>query len=389
MTKKLLYLFFLGSIFLSSCETEIDTIAEYKDITVVYGLLNPNETDHYIRITKAFSGEGNANDMANDANNFYYADGEISVTIDEYDASGVFKKSFSLTRTVNEIPKDNGVFDATQNVLYKFTEPNIKQDYTYKLKIVNNTLEKEITSETTIANNPTLANQVQFEKGSIKLANINGTYLTHSFTIDPSFNTGRVKVNFIFNYTEHYTDFTNKNKQVKISLGEQKTTSTEGGEVLVYTIEGGNLFSALQNNIPATVANLKSRSISNATLEIIAAGTDLSTYISVNEPSTSVNQTKPEFTNLTNALGVFSSRNTTLIYSPSFLTQSTPEPESLYGFYDDGQVNYDNNTLKALLSMGLDFCNPRNEPITLPVPPPAPRCETVIDTAYWYTINPN
>lgn len=389
--KNLIYLFFLSSIFLSSCETEIDTIAEYKDITVVYGLLNPNETDHYIRITKAFSGEGNAIDIASNANNFYYADGEINVTIDEYDASGVFKKSFSLTRTVNEIPKDNGVFDNSQNVLYKFTEPNLKQDYTYKLKIVNNKLGKEITSETTIANNPKLANEAEFEVNRIKLATNNGgtlTYFSHSFTINPSFNTGRVKVNFIFNYTEHYTDFTNKNKQVKISLGEQKTTSNEGGDVLVYTIEGGNLFSALQNNIPANVPNLMSRSISNATLEVIAAGTDLSTYIAVNEPSTTVNQTKPEFTNLTNALGVFSSRNITMIYSRTFFNALTNPrtPESLYGFNNDGQVNYDNNTLIALLSMGLDFCNAR--PMST-IPPAPPRCETVMDTAYWYTINPN
>lgn len=392
MTKKLLYLFFLGSIFLSSCETEIDTIAEYKDITVVYGLLNPNETDHYIRITKAFSGEGNANDMANDANNFYYADGEISVTIDEYDASGVFKKSFSLTRTVNEIPKDNGVFDATQNVLYKFTEPNLKQDYTYKLKIVNHELGKEITSETTIANNPAIANEAELQVGRILLATNNSgtlTYYTHSFTIKPSFNTGRVKVNFIFNYTEHYSDFTNQNKQVKISLGEQKTTSNEGGEVLSFNLEGSNFFSALQNNIPTTVPNLMSRSISNATLEVVAAGTDLSTYISVNEPSASVNQIKPEFTNLTNALGVFSSRNTTIIYSRKFLDGLVLFPlavENQYGFNQDGQVNYDNNTLKALLSMGLDFCNAR--PMST-IPPDPPRCEAVMDTAYWYTINPN
>lgn len=388
MNKKFLYLIFLGSLFLSSCETEIDSVSEYKDITVVYGLLNPNETDHYIRISKAFSGEGNAYDLASNANNFYYPDGELSVTIDEYDASGVFKKSFSLARTVNEIPKDNGVFDVSQNVLYKFSEPNLKKDYTYKLKIVNNKLGKEITSETKITSNPTLANQVQLEVNRIQLANINGTPLTHSFTIKPSFNSGRVKVNFIFNYTEHYTDFTNKNKQVKISLGEQKTTSNEGGDVLEYTLSGGNFFSALQNNIPVTVANLKSRSISNATLEVIVAGIDLSTYIAVNEPSTTVNQNKPEFTNLTNGLGVFSSRNITMIYSRTFFSVLTvpPSPESLYGFNNDGQVNYDNNTLKALLSMGLDFCNAR--PMSI-IPPEAPRCETVMDTAYWYTINPN
>ncbi|MGE0561997.1 MAG: hypothetical protein AB7O47_09290 [Flavobacteriales bacterium] len=392
MKKNIIYLI-AGLLLLSSCETEIDTLAEYEDITVVYGLLNPNDTTHYIKITKAFSGEGDATDLANNGSNFNYADGELNVTIDEYDASDVFKRSYSLSRTLNEIPKDPGVFDATQNVLYKFIEPNLRQDYTYKLKIVNNKLGKEITSETTIANNPLLSNQAQFEVGRIQLANASGGYLTHTFSITPSINTGRIKVYFIFNYTEHYTDLTNKNKQVKISLGEQKTTSLDGGDLLVFELDGNSFFSALQSSIPATVPNLSSRSISNATLEVIAAGADLSTYIAVNEPSTSVNQTKPEFTNLTNALGVFSSRNTRLLYSNTFLagTVLNPSaPENIYGFNQDGQVNYDNNTLKALLSMGLDFCNARNEPVPLPVPPPAPRCETIIDTAYWYNnVNPN
>ncbi len=361
---------------ITACETEIQPIADYKDITVVYGLLNPNETDHYIKITKAFSGEGNANDLAANAANFNYAASDLSVKIDEYDASNVFKRSFTLNRTVNEIPKDNGVFSTSDNVLYKFSEPNLKKDYFYKLNIYNSALDKEITSKTTIVNDPTMASQG--ELNSIKLANINGDNLTHAFSVQPHLNSGRVKVYFIFNYTEHYTDtnITPLDKQVRISLGEQKTTSTEGGEVLIYTLEGSNFFSALVNNIPATAPNLQSRRINNATLEIITAGTDLSTYISVNEPSTSVNQNKPEFTNLTNGLGVFSSRST---------KNYTPTNHNSFGFGTNGNLNYDSYTLKKLLAMGLEFCNPFNYQPLLPYNY-APHCEDKITN--WGTINP-
>src|SRR5690606_65293 len=99
-------------------------------------------------------------------------------------------------------------------------------------------------------------------------------------------------------------------KTVKISLGEQKTTTTEGGDILVFTLNGANFFSALSNNIPANLPNLSSRRINNCVLEVISAGVDLATYIAVNEPSTSITQNKPEYSNLTNALGIFSSRNT-------------------------------------------------------------------------------
>lgn len=387
MKKNLLYLFF-GLIVLSSCETDIDTLAKYKDITVVYGLLNPNDTTHYIKITKAFSGEGNANDLANNGNNYYYADGEISVIVDGYDASDVFKKSYSLTRAINEIPKENGVFDETQNVLYKFTEPSLKRDYTYKLKIFNNKLDKEITSETKLVSDPVHSYFTEME--TIKLFN-SSTSLTHSFSIKPKENSGRVKVYFVFNYTEHYTDSTNKNKSIKISLGEQKTTSTfDGGEILQFSLEGSSLLSAIQNNIPATVPNLRSRSISNGTLQVIVAGTDLSTYIAVNEPSSSINQNKPDFTNITNGLGVYSSRNTKTIYAKSFfdeLDDIPANPENYYGFKKDGRVNYSDDTVNKLINMGWEFCYPFAHTSTTSLPLGA-SCESTLGASYWSTINP-
>jgi hypothetical protein len=374
MKRNLFYLSAILGVFgFSSCETEIKTNAEYKDVTVVYGLLNPNDTNHYIKITKAFSGEGDANDLAGNAANFNYADGELEVKVDEYNASDVFVKSFVLARTVNEIPKDGGIFSNTDNVLYKFIEPNLKKDFNYKLSIRNKVLDKDITAETKLVNDPVMPSVQEINTGRIKLANTNGTSLTHIFSIRPTLNSGRVKVNFVFNYTEHYND-TNiapVDKKIRISLGEQKTTSNEGGEVLFFPLEGSSLFSALSSNI-SNVANLKSRRINNATLEVIVAGTDLSTYIAVNEPSSSINQNKPEFTNLTNALGVFSSRNTKIFKNSTV--------QSVYGFDADGRTNYDNDTKKKLLTMGLEFCDPFNASTY------SPRCEDVIDN--WSTFNP-
>lgn len=381
MKRNLFYLSAILGVFgFSSCETEIKTNAEYKDVTVVYGLLNPNDTNHYIKITKAFSGEGDANDLAGNAANFNYADGELEVKVDEYNASDVFVKSFVLARTVNEIPKDGGIFSNTDNVLYKFIEPNLKKDFNYKLSIRNKVLDKDITAETKLVNDPVSSAQ---QMAKIKLANSNGASLDHIFAIRPTLNSGRVKVNFVFNYTEHYTD-TNiapVNKQIKISLGEQKTTSNEGGEVLFFTLEGSSLFSALTSNI-SNVPNLKARNIGNGSIEVIVAGTDLSTYIAVNEPSSSINQNKPEFTNLTNALGVFSSRNVKTFYTPSLsFSITSPSIQNLYGFDNDGNINYHDDTLKKLLSLGLDFCNPRNGSGF-----PLPQCITEIDN--WSTFNP-
>lgn len=377
--KKLLFFLFLGLFILNSCETEIKQIAEYKDITVVYGLLNQSENDHYIKITKAFSGDGNAYTLASDPANFNYADGDLDVKIDAFSGS-IYKKTYVLNRTVNEIPKDNGVFSSSDNVLYKFTEPLLNKDDTYKLTIYNKKLDKTITSSTTLTNNPISANFGEMTE--IKLANGTGVPSNHSFSVKPKENSGRVRVNFIFNYTEHYTDLTTKDKSVKISLGEQKTSSTIDGAVLIYTLSGNTFFSTLTNEIPASVPNLVKRRINNATLEVIIAGIDLSSYISINEPSTSINQTKPEFTNLVNGLGIFSSRNTTIFYTHSSTFVFPPTSiENLIGIGNDGTVNFDDNTIKKLLQLGLEFCDARN--ITGIQPP---RCTDFITN--WSDYNP-
>ena len=82
---KLLFSFVLIiAIGFNSCKTDIDVNAEYKDIPVVYGLINPTDTNHYIKINKAFLGNASAVDLAADANNFNYAANELDVTVVEY-----------------------------------------------------------------------------------------------------------------------------------------------------------------------------------------------------------------------------------------------------------------------------------------------------------------
>ena len=53
---------FLAAIFLAfafvSCDKDLQINDDYKDITIVYGLLNPNDSLSYIRIEKAFLSDG-------------------------------------------------------------------------------------------------------------------------------------------------------------------------------------------------------------------------------------------------------------------------------------------------------------------------------------------
>ena len=114
-----LYIIILLIVFVgvNSCKTDIDVNADYEDITVVYGLINPLDSIHYIKINKAFLGNPSVIDAAANSDNFNYADGDLDVQILEYDNNGNLKTTVPLVRTVNEVPKDAGIFDNSTNVL--------------------------------------------------------------------------------------------------------------------------------------------------------------------------------------------------------------------------------------------------------------------------------
>ena len=72
MRKVLVFTISIISLFLGSCSNDLEINAPWKDVTVVFGLLNKNETTHYVRISKAFLGEGDAMEFASQFDSLYY-----------------------------------------------------------------------------------------------------------------------------------------------------------------------------------------------------------------------------------------------------------------------------------------------------------------------------
>ena len=54
------FLLILFSGILVSCKQKFNVNADWQDITIVYGILNQGDTLHYIKVTKAFLGPGDA-----------------------------------------------------------------------------------------------------------------------------------------------------------------------------------------------------------------------------------------------------------------------------------------------------------------------------------------
>ena len=81
----------------------------------------------------------------------------------------------------------------------------------------------------------------------------------------------------------------------------------EGG-VMQSQIEGVKFFNFLSQNLTPDPSIV--RQYINLDLVMTVGTEDLNTYIQVNEPITGIVQQRPQFTNINNGLGIFSSRYT-------------------------------------------------------------------------------
>ena len=92
---------------LTSCKPDVQLTSDYRDMTVVYGLLNPKDQNHYIKIYKGYLTKDNALVWANELDNISYYD-DIEVQLIEHRPSGEVR-TYPMD-TVMSVSKNYGVF---------------------------------------------------------------------------------------------------------------------------------------------------------------------------------------------------------------------------------------------------------------------------------------
>ncbi len=133
----------------AGCKQDFDITADYKELPVVYGLLNYQDNNHYLRIQKGYLIEGNARLAAGIPDSIYYPD-ILSVQLIPYTATGTQLGSpLNFTRVDGNtigLPKDSGVFATTPNWLYTFNG-NLDPAKNYQL-VVRNDSSKQVFKNT-------------------------------------------------------------------------------------------------------------------------------------------------------------------------------------------------------------------------------------------------
>lgn len=305
----LLTLFSLLVMF-NACSTDVDLYADYKDITVVYGLLDSGADTNFIKINKAFLGPGNALTFAQIADSSNYP-GKLDAKIIEYraNASGThFQQTdvFPLdTITIHD--KETGVFYAPDQLVY----------YTSK-KIKNNSDLYNYRYELQIDRGDSIISAVTDMVGGGSFTVIQGAFNFSSTASSggvvswlPCPNAAVYEVVFKFHFIEAKGS-DSVERVMTWPLGWHPTyqlTYNNGVYSVPFTpaMFYINIADMLGDD---TLDPDVERLIYEPSLEvsIAAGGDDLYNFITVNGPSNSIVQTIPEYTNVKGGYGVFSSR---------------------------------------------------------------------------------
>lgn len=291
----------LTAALLSSCDKSLVVNEEWQDITVVYGLLDTMDDTTYIKVTKAFLGEGNAliYSAIPDSSNYPHI---LEVRIDEFSGEQLLRSIPCDTVTIRNKQAGDSVFYYPDQLMY-FTTAKLNPALLYKLYIRNKITGKEVTAQTILLDDFT----VDFPQ------------VTVSYPADRSFrvkwqqtkNGKRYQLLIRFHYTEtlkadpsvtqkKYFDWLLFNYIEPVDYN-----STQPQPIDLY-FPGEAFYTAVGANIPVNSA--VSRTAKFCDYIFTVAAPDFDTYLDVTAPSLSLVQEKPAYTNIVNGIGLFSAR---------------------------------------------------------------------------------
>lgn len=314
---KILLAFVALLAFASSCKKDFSVNADWKDITVVYGLLSQNDSGnmHYLKITKAFLGPGNALAYAKISDSSNYKPADLSVDINEFNEYGQFTRSITF-RDTTITTKDtlNAIFYGPDQIVYKATAV-LNDKYTYKLKIHNNKTGSDITSQTKLISSTPSSTSFSIQKPDPFALNENAVFISGTNS-EVDWTTGkegrRYQLVIRFHYTNNKNGVFTQDSLDWLVFSDELSKTIKGGEPVQKFISGSAFFSVVGAKIPV---DPDIRRIAGKVDYIFSvASEDLTTYMAVTEPSTSIVQYRPPYTNITNGIGLFSSRYITGVY---------------------------------------------------------------------------
>ncbi len=286
----------------SACENELDVNSDWEDTTVVYGLLDPEADTNFVLIQRGYLGEEPASASFNSPDSFYYPSLDVQLNWYSTTSGALIGNAALIVDFTSRKLNNNGPFgEAVQNAhrLYRIPDGTpINNNFEYEIIITKpngeiTTARTQVVERISIFNPTPLGNPPKY-RGTLRFGNASLVSLN------------QVYVNF------HYHEL-NRFTQEEVT----KSVSFEYGEILrrgsgTYELTVGTdlFFERIAARIEGELDDNTVRVFDSLEFEIFGADETLFTYMSLNAPASGINQNRPDFTNITNGIGIFASRST-------------------------------------------------------------------------------
>jgi hypothetical protein len=305
---KNILLAFLGILILSACDNELDINAEYEDLTVMYGMLDPNSDTNYVRIQRGYLGQDAASASFGISDSLYYDSASIDVYIREYNPGAETFSTQSKMIYDDSFALNEGTFTTEGHHVYRVpSNVTIESEMEYEIVVVRedgtiSTARTGIVGEIQITR-PLASLSARIFNGQIQFK------IDQETGIDPEATIKMAAYQPIIYFSYKEVNLSTKVEELKtVVIRLPLHESTFDQVELLFT--GSQLYSALADRIEADSTKNILRFFQGMNIEIVGASEELLTFIELSKPTNGVNQNRPQYEQVINGTGIISSRTT-------------------------------------------------------------------------------
>lgn len=312
------YRFIIGFLFMAtvmtSCSPEVDLYADYKDIPIVYGILDSKADTTFIKITHIMHDPGNALSAATDSSMSDYP-GKLDVRLTEFCNGDSVRQLILDTITVHD--KQQGTFYAPTQKLYYTTEriPQNTETEHYRYRLYIQLPERSLTADALLVGDEQF--YIRSSTADFSNGQVDASPMRERIYFIPAENAEIYEISMAFTYLERRT-FTSDSvpHTLQWSLGTFYRTElqnqTQGGAYYVEYLSS-DIFHALSEDIGTdTIVPGLRRYITDNPLKITitAGGNYLSRYYYITHLASQVMNGENAYSLIDGGYGVFSSKTT-------------------------------------------------------------------------------
>ncbi len=288
----------------TGCSTDFTLEGAWRDIPIVYGFISVQDTAHYVRVEKAFlEPGGDATEIARIADSLYYDD--VLVQIEKLPSGELFTLE-RVDGNLEGYPREDGAFATSPNYLYKIKAEDLDLNGGENIRLVITRGEdtEPVTAETNVMR--ALTPRDNSPSSPVKL-------FPYDKDISFSWFVGEFAKVFDFRIRINYSELApGSTEEVDKSLEWiiDKSFIKDGDpERVVVNIRAERFYQFLDGALEP-LGNEGYRNLKSMDLLIVGGGQEFVDYFEIANANLGItsSNTVPVYTNLSEGLGIFTSR---------------------------------------------------------------------------------